>query len=402
MDPLISGRKGKNMNTRYHYFVFITCWVAGAFAGMDANLFSAMLPQSLGELAGTIDRQEISRYGSYILSSFLFGWMGGGLILGIAGDRIGRVKTLAAGVAIFSLFMGAAGACTTPFQLAICRFAIGFGIGGTMVAMSVFLAETWPEKSRAVVLGALITSYQAGVLMSGLAASIFGDWRIAFAFGGAPFILSWIVMCSFCEVPRNKTPQATSHPQGRKALIFGSLIFGSLLIGYWASLSWIPAWIHDLSPNTSEKNTSTIFHGLMAVLGCMASGPLANAFGRKVIVFSAFIGAFIASMGMFLFHSEFSPSIHALNGALGFFAGMAQGVMYIYLPELFSRETRASSVGFCLNAGRLITAIAVLFIGVIVSYFEEYSEALSFFSLVYLVGAGAIWIMPETKTVEFS
>ena len=390
------------MNTRYPYFAFITCWLAGAFAGMDANLFSAMLPQSIGELAGTGDRLEISRYGSYILSSFLFGWMAGGLVLGIASDRLGRVKTLAASIAVYSLFTAIAGACTTPFELGFCRFFIGFGIGGTMVAMSVFLAETWQGSSRAVALGALVTSYQGGVLLSGLVASFFEDWRLAFTFGGAPFFISWIVFRYFREVPRKMHMTSASMPRSGKALFFGSMIFGSLLIGYWASLSWIPTWVQDLSKDAHDKNISTILHGFMAILGCMASGPLANAFGRKVIVFLSFAGAFFSSAGMFLFHSEFSPSIHAFNGALGFFAGMAQGVMYIYLPELFSREVRASSVGFCLNSGRLVTAAAVLFIGAIVSYFKGYGEALTIFSLIYLVGAAAVWMMPETKSAEFT
>ena len=92
--------------------------------------------------------------------------------------------------------------------------------------------------------------------------------------------------------------------------------------------------------------------------------------------------------------------IHFYNGWLGFFAGMAQGIMYIYLPELFKAESRASCVGFCLNAGRLITAIAVLFIGVIVGLLGGYKEALSFFTLIYLVGAAAVWVMPETRKHE--
>lgn len=381
--------------------IFITCWLAGVFAGMDANLFSAMLPQAIGDLAGILTRQEISRFGSYILASFLFGWMSGGIVLGIAGDRIGRVKTLALSIALFSLFMGAAGMCRTLLELAICRFAIGFGIGGTMVSMSVFLAETWKENKRAFALGALVTSYQGGVLLSGLAAQVFVDWRLAFAFGALPLLLSLIVLGYFQEAPK-KMAKTSSLPHNKKTLFLGSMIFGSLLIGYWASLSWIPTWIHDLSGQVEEKNTSTILHGLMAVLGCAVSGPLANTFGRRSIIFLSLAAAFTSSMGMFLFHTEFSPSIHALNGILGFFAGMAQGVMYIYLPELFSREVRASSVGFCLNAGRLLTGFAVLFIGAIVSYFEGYAEAMSFFALIYLVGAGVIWFMPETKALEFS
>lgn len=390
----------------YNRFVFIICWIAGAFAGMDANLFSAVLPHAVGELAHNTDRQVITQYGSYILSCFLIGWMAGGIVLGIASDRFGRIKTLAGSIAIFSLFSGLAGVSDSLIQLALFRFAIGFGIGGTMVAMSVFLAETWPEKSRALALGALVTSYQAGVLLSGIAAKVFIDWRSAFIFGAAPLLISLIILRYFRRGASKKaSPRKGSGSGHLKNLIGGSIIFGSLLVGYWASLSWIPTWIQDLlgsSADGHEKNISLMIHGLMAIGGCVTAGPLSNILGRRGIICISFVGAFSASMAMFLMHQEFSPVIHVFNGLLGLFAGMAQGIMYIYLPELFTSEDRASCVGFCLNAGRLITAMAVLFIGLIVTLLGGYKEALSFFALIYLVGACTVWFMPETKKLELS
>ena len=43
MDDNLSNRGGYNMKTGYRNFTFIICWIAGAFAGMDANLFSDYL-----------------------------------------------------------------------------------------------------------------------------------------------------------------------------------------------------------------------------------------------------------------------------------------------------------------------------------------------------------------------
>ncbi len=384
-------------------FIFAVCWIAGAFAGMDANLFSAVLPHAVGELAHSTDRQVIAQYGAYILSSFLIGWMTGGIALGIASDRTSRKQVLACSIAIFSLFSLGAGCAGSITQLAICRFAIGFGIGGTMVAMSVYIAETWPEKSRALALGALITSYQAGVLLSGIAAKAFGDWRSAFIFGALPLFISLIVLRYFQQTTSQKATSNANSDMNKKNLILGSVIFGSLLVGYWASLSWIPTWIQDLPGSSSDghdKNTSLIIHGVMAIAGCIAAGPISNIIGRRWVICISYLGAFISSLAMFLMHSEFSIAIHGFNGFLGFFVGLAQGIMYIYLPELFSKETRASSVGFCLNAGRLITAITVLFIGLIVTLLGGYREALSFFAMIYLVGASTIWFMPETKILK--
>jgi cyanate permease len=47
---------------------------------------------------------------------------------------------------------------------------------------------------------------------------------------------------------------------------------------------------------------------------------------------------------------------------------------------------RASATGFCFNVGRILTALAVLFVGVLVDFLGGYSNALFIFSLVFVVG----------------
>ena len=75
---------------------------------------------------------------------------------------------------------------------------------------------------------------------------------------------------------------------------------------------------------------------------------------------------------------------------------MAQAVLYIYLPELFPAAIRASAVGFCLNCGRLVTAVAVLFIGLLVPLLGGYAYALFAFACLYLAGVGAGLLGKET------
>ena len=122
---------------------------------------------------------------------------------------------------------------------------------------------------------------------------------------------------------------------------------------------------------------------------------MADKLGRKVTIVIAYMGAFCVSIGMFL-QTSFSFQTYLLNGILGFFIGMAQAVMYIYLPELFPTHVRGSFVGICLNSGRLITIVAVLCMGVIVPLLGGYAGALCLFSLTYLVGAGTVYFAPET------
>jgi len=71
---------------------------------------------------------------------------------------------------------------------------------------------------------------------------------------------------------------------------------------------------------------------------------------------------------------------------LAVFFGISQGVLSVYIPQLFATGVRASATGICFNAGRLFTATAVLFVGVLVVTLGGYSNALFIFSLVFLPG----------------
>src|SRR5690606_16484843 len=158
---------------------------------------------------------------------------------------------------------------------------------------------------------------------------------------------------------RIKTSSLEESSKTRKNLLLGSAIFSSLLIGYWASLAWIPTWMQGVvAPESFQetKNISTMLHGICAIIGCLIAGLLAERFGRRNVISFSFAGATFASLAMFLGYSSFAWNVHALNGILGFMIGIAQGVMYVYLAELFTAQNRGACVGFCLNAGRLLTA----------------------------------------------
>lgn len=405
MSTLTKTKQTSNV-TFTQIFAFLCCWLTGIFAGMDANIFSVMMPQVLPDLLITSDRTVISHWGSFILFSFLMGWMMGGMLFGIVGDRFGRVKAMALSIAFYTMSTGLIGIATEAWQLLICRFLTGLGVGGAMLSLSVLLSETWPNRSRALAIGAGITSYQAGVFLSGFVAHFFLDWRMVFVVGALPVLLATVLPG---RLPESKTWAQTQkvkeessflghftkifQSEHRMALFVGSLAFGGLLVGYWASLSWVPAWIQDLTGPASagaEKNLATMYHAIAAIVGCLLAGYLSNSWGRVLVILFSFIGAFLISSWMFLTNETFGRIIYLQHGLLGLFAGMAQAVMYIYLPELFPTNIRATAVGFCLNCGRIVTAILVLFVGVLVTLFDGYAYTLFAFSFIYLVGAGAV------------
>ncbi len=397
--------------TRYHVLVFLGCWLGGMFDGMDSTLMTVVLPSAIGELTHSMNPDNISHYGSLVSSVFLFGWMLGGILIGMIGDQLGRIRSMVISIALYAVFTGVAGLSQTWWQLAICRFLTGLGIGGELVSITTFLAEVWPERSRSVAIGVLITSYQAGVLVAGLIVKLVPFWRTVFFIGALPAVLTVLLRLTLRESERwleSKQYQREDYRllgelfsrEHRRNIAVGAVAFGGLLIGYWASLSWIPAWIQTFfvpPAGASERAIATIWQGFAAVIGCSIAGWLADRIGRVPTIAISYAGCFLASALLFLTNDHFSDIIYAEAAFLGLFIGLAQAIMYIYLPELFPTRIRATAVGFCLNAGRFSTAIAVLFVGVIVPAVGGFAPSAMLFACAYLVAVITTAWAVETK-----
>jgi len=99
-----------------------------------------------------------------------------------------------------------------------------------------------------------------------------------------------------------------------------------------------------------------------------------------------FAGCSIVAMALFGLNRDFTPLIYAETVLLALFFGISQGLLSIYIPQLFRPSLRGTATGFCYNTGRIFTTAAVFFIGVLVNFFGGYSQALLVFSLVFIIG----------------
>jgi MFS family permease len=398
--------------TRYHLLVFVGCWLGGLFDGMDSTFMSAVQPKAVAELLNGVVDADPNRIASIINSAFLFGWMGGGILFGMIGDKLGRVRSMLFSILLYAVFTGCAGFSQTWWHLAIFRFLTGLGIGGELVSITTFLSEVWVERSRAFAIGVLLTSYQAGVLVAGLVTRNVDYWRTVFFIGALPAVLTVFLRMALRESEKWRSSVQSSHedlsllgevlsPANRRNAILGALAFGGLLIGYWASLAWIPQWVQSFFPasyaGNVERGTTLFWQGLAAVCGCASAGWLCERIGRRATIMLSYAGCFAASALLFLSNTTFSTQIYVQVAILGYFIGLAQAIMYIYLPELFPTRIRATAVGFGLNAGRLATAIAVLFVGTIVQQFGGYGPSALFFAGSYLIAVIAAFFSKETK-----
>jgi MFS family permease len=386
--------------TPYHWLLFVICFLATAFAGTVSTLMSVYLPVAVKDLLGDKNADELNTISAYINAVFILGGALGGFIAGIICDKAGRKKALIFSIATFGLFTLLTGYMPNWWAVVICRFFTGFGLGAVLVATTTIMMEEWPEKTRAIFMGFLSISMPVGIFSAGVIDYFVSSWRQAFAVGLLPVTIAilsiWLLreskkwqntrLVSVRQSSKNTSIFSAHH---RADLITGSLIFGTMLIGLWAIFSWLPTWIQSLVTNGDAqrpRGISMMMLGMGGLTGGFLSGWLTNAVGLRKSMLLCFGVAAIMSFILFKTNTVFSPVIYAEVLVLALFFGASQGVLSVYIPYLFPVTIRGTATGFCFNIGRLFTATAVLFIGVLVTELGGYSNSLFIFSLVFVVG----------------
>ena len=147
-----------------------------------------------------------------------------------------------------------------------------------------------------------------------------------------------------------------------------------------------------------ERGLSMMLLGMGGLAGGFISGWFVKALGIQRSMTIGFATCALLSFILFKSNNSFSGIIYFEIGILSVFFGLNMGVLSSYIPQLFPTSVRATATGFSLNVGRLFTTIAVLSVGVLVSTFGGYGNALLIFSMIFLFGLlTVLLIKPKYK-----
>jgi MFS family permease len=376
----------------------ILCSTAYIFSGTTSTLLSAYLPQVITELLNrNVSSEEMGDMGAFINASYLFGWMTGGLILGIFSDRIGRKSVLAFATLLAGTFTVLTVYASNWYVLLIFRFLSGFGVGGILLLTTVYISEIWIEKNKPIILGILAIMFPVGIVTTGLITANVTNWRSCFWLGIIPIINAFLIWILLDESSKWQNTEHTKNvkystiflSEYRKNLIHGALLFGAVLIGLWGIFSWLPTWVQTLLPEghdgNEERGLSMMLLGIGGIVGGVFSGFLVRAVGNRKTLMVTFLGLITMSVLLFTTNSTFSKIIYVEIALLSLCFGLSQGALSSYIPALFPTPIRATAVGFSFNIGRLFTASAVFFVGYLVTFFGGFGPALLSFSLLFIV-----------------
>ena len=352
----------------------------------------------------------------------------GGILLGFIADKIGRVKALSYAILIYSVFTALTATANSLGELILWRSLVGLGLGGEWSAGSVLVAETWPAEHRGKAIGFMQSGWALGYILAAiLAASLLPGygWRVLFVMGILPALLTLWIRKRVAEPAiwlARKAEDAASrageeaglHPPAGRKLLFGifrppllqktliaTSITAGVLFAYWGLFTWIPAFLS--SPIAQGGAGMTIVKSSAwiipmqagAFFGYLSFGFLADRFGRR----PAFIGFLVAAavtVPVYGHMAREATLLLLLGPVIGFFGHGYFSVFGAMLAEIFPTPVRGSAQGFTYNAGRAFSALAPFTIGAMAEVWGL-GSALTLTSVFFLLGAGLMLLMPETR-----
>ena len=420
---------------RYHWFVLIVASLGWLFDTMDQQLFNLARRPAIAELLGLAPTDPrngaaIAEYSGYATMVFMIGWASGGLVFGILGDRIGRVKTMIMTILLYSLFTGLSVLSTGVTDFSVYRFLTGLGVGGQFAVGVALVAETMPDRARPYALGWLQALSAVGNMMAALIGIALGQleesgavgsaWRWMFIVGALPAFLCLFIFRRLEEpeqwrkakrdsVPMGSMSTLFADPRWRKNAIVGLLLAFSGVVGLWGigffSFDLLRSVLDKTDMSAGQKTFWTSMTSLVqnagAFFGIYAFTHLTARVGRR----PAFAIAFVAAMGATAFtfwNLKTFTDIFWMVPLMGFCQLSLFGGYAIYLPELFPTRLRSTGTSFCYNVGRFVAALGPLALGLLTSrVYAGYNEPMRYAGVtmcaVFLIGLAALPFAPETK-----
>jgi MFS family permease len=406
---------------------FWAAWAGWTLDGMDSFIYALVLSPALIELLPKSEMNgspaNVGFVGSILFAMFLVGW-GLSFIWGPIADRFGRTRVLAASVAMYALFTGAAALSQSVWQLALFRLLAGIGIGGEWALAGTYVAEAWPEDRRKMGAGYLQTGYYTGFFLAAALNFTVGahfGWRAMFLCGLSPILLSPFIIAKVRESQswRNSVAATTVAvrtlgplreifgAQYRRRTIVNAALLTVAIIGLWAGAVYEPTAIITLAKKqgmaqVAAGRTVSLGSGLLSIgtiLGCLVVPLLAERIGRRKTLACYFLGMAIfiwLSFGWAFYLTDGLVPFIALLFFLGFFGGNF-ATFSLWLPEQYSTAVRATAFAFATSFGRLIGAGVNFVIGGAIHSYGSLGVPVACTAIAFLLGLLIIPFAIETK-----
>jgi putative MFS transporter len=249
----------------------------------DLLLFSIIRIPSLKGLGLSAD--EIKIKGGDILNIQMIGLLIGGILWGVLGDKLGRLRVLFASIILYSLGSIANGMVHSLEQYEAARFITGLGLAGELGAGITLVSELMPKEKRGIA-----TSWVAGIGLSGAVFAYYikqwfggglDGWRTCYYIGGGLGFLLLLLRVGVLESGMYKSMQGTDVSRGNFFMLFTSWVrfkkyITAILIALpnWYVIGVLITFCNDFGKDMKVKGVIDPGLGIMVAYAAISVGDV--------------------------------------------------------------------------------------------------------------------------------
>lgn len=364
----------------------------------------------------------------------LTGLFFGAIIVGPIADKIGRRGIFAwdmlafAGLSILQFFV------QNPTQLLILRLLLGLVLGADYVVSKSLVTEHAPRRFRGRLMSLLAVAWAAGYVFAYLIGFLLHDlgpdaWRWMLVVSAIPALLVFGFRVGVPESPLwltrhgrdteaaaivsrylgpNVLPPAKvqAGPRRGMGVLFstayrkrtavGVLFYMCQVIPFFALGTFSPQVMGALG--VTDKLTAGALYNVFLLAGAIVGLLIVDRISRRLFLIGSFIlgGALLGSL--VLLSAPGGPVVSIiLFTAFAFVLAAAVNLEFVYPPELFPTDLRASGVGVA-TAGSRIGSAGSTFLLPVVAASAGINTALAGCVVVLFIGGLVCWLWaPETS-----
>jgi putative MFS transporter len=432
----IAARLERLPHSRWHVKVRFLIGAVTFFEAFDQLLAASALPVLIK------DWHLSTGQATFAVTTGSVGMLLGALAAGWLGDRIGRVRTVALGVAVTAL-ASLAVACATNIELfSLFRFVQGLGIGGVVPVAATYINEIARSDKR----GKFVLLYEM-IFPAGLAAASllavwvvpnFG-WRAMFVIGALPVFIAAALPKQVAESPRwllsqgrteeaeqviaqieaqveksvgEPLPKPGADPAVETAKGSLSDLFKgrylrrtAVLSGLWFVAYYVNHGISTWLPSLYTKNfhldlttalVYTLISNITGLCGTFVCAMFIDRVGRRPVLVTA-LGGTTVSLGILALTGVTSGiQVAVFASCTTLFVFAINAGLYLYSPELYPTANRARGAAFGGLWNRLGVILGPITVGAILG--SGGSLGLVFGQLACVAGVGAIIALFAVET----
>jgi len=309
-----------NAKTSRNIIFLVIVAALGYFVDIyDLLVFAIVRIPSLKAL-GITDKDAITNDGHFIMNMQMFGLLLGGILWGIMGDKIGRIKVLFGSILLYSIanfangFIGSINLSFLNIDIVhtygIIRFIAGIGLAGELGAGITLVTETLSKEKRGY--GTMIVGF---IGLFGAAAAYFVSqygWQKAYIIGGILGILLLLLRLGTFESGMYKNVEKTNVSRGNFFILFTD--FGRFKKYLYCILIGAPLWyvVGILVTNSPEfgvalgsKTTLSAGEGIYytylgIAIGDIFAGVLSQIIKSRKITMAIFLLLSVISVACYL------------------------------------------------------------------------------------------------------